>query len=174
MKKLLSFLAISTIALTMASCGGDDPVNRIVVNPNSVNGMMPGAFTVDASLGTKVHFSQGNLQYNAASGTWQFATNQWDVIGETNKNIAADYNGWIDLFGWNTADKPTLASDKTEDYPQSPFKDWGKNTIANGGNQTWKTLSTDEWNNIYSSPTGSKDYLNRAFFTNGIKTCNIV
>lgn len=125
-------------------------------NPNSVNGMMPGAFTVDASLGTKVHFSQGNLQYNAASGTWQFATNQWDVIGENNKNIAADYNGWIDLFGWNTADKPTLASDKTEDYPQSPFKDWGKNTIANGGNQTWKTLSKDEWNNIFILRTNAE------------------
>ena len=121
---------------------------RTPIEPIAVNGMMPGAFTVDV-LGTQVHFSQGNLQYNAASNTWQFATNQWDTIGAANKNIAADYDGWIDLFGWNTADKPTLASDKTEDYPQSPFKDWGKNTIANGGNQTWKTLSKDEWNYLF-------------------------
>ena len=117
-------------------------------NPNSENGMMPGVFTVDL-LGTQVHFSQGNLQYNAASDTWQFAANQWDTLGIANEQIGkADYSGWIDLFGWNTAENPTLVSTSNADYPE-PFKDWGKNTIANGGNQTWKTLSSEQWNYLF-------------------------
>ena len=36
---------------------------------------------------------------------------------------------------------------------------------------TYYTIITDaEWDNIYSTISGSKDYLNRAFFTNGIKS----
>ena len=62
----------------------------------------------------KVVFSRGNLQWSATGthntveaqnvrGTWRFAPNQWDVIGEDNENIDTNYTGWIDLFGWGTS-----------------------------------------------------------------------
>jgi len=78
----------------------------------------------------------------------RFAANQWDTIGAANKNIAADYNGWINLFGWSTGENPTQASVLSFAYLE-PFKNWGENKIANGGNQTWKTLGKDEWNYIF-------------------------
>ena len=59
-------------------------------------------FSVDDE-GTSVAFSPGNLQYNPAYDEWQFAPAQYDCIGDDNENIADDYNGWIDLFGWGTS-----------------------------------------------------------------------
>lgn len=150
MKRFFSFLAMSAIVLGMASCGGNEPASPFVINPNSENGMMPGRFTVD-SKGTQVRFSQGNLQYNDSLKLWRFATNEWDTLGIANKQIGnEDYDGWIDLFGWSTGENPTLASTEHSDYTE-PFKDWGENAIANGGNQTsqWHTLSNDEWVYIF-------------------------
>ena len=72
-----------------------------------------GSFSVSAT--TKVTFSRGNLQFNAAlgshqcadgttkQGTWRFAEHQWDYIGEANNNMSSIYSGWIDLFGWGTS-----------------------------------------------------------------------
>lgn len=56
----------------------------------------------------KVIISQGNLQYQASTGTWRFAEHQYDYIGATvgNTTPAADRNTqpyWIDLFGWGTS-----------------------------------------------------------------------
>lgn len=75
-------------------------------------GQLIGDFSVSSSR--KVNFSQGNLQFNAATGihstvigdkpgTWRFAYNQWDVIGDDNKNVSETYAGWIDLFAWATS-----------------------------------------------------------------------
>lgn len=60
------------------------------------------AFTINSN-GDQVYFSQGNLQYQASTNTWRFAENQYDAIGSANSNAAADYDGWIDLFGWGTS-----------------------------------------------------------------------
>ena len=116
------------------TCGG---------NVQIVDGAIQAPFSVSATK--TVHFSKGNLQYQASSGTWRFAEHQYDTIGETNKNIASDYDGWIDLFGWGTGSNPTLASGDYNDY--STFTDWGANPISNGGNNSneWRTLSRDEW-----------------------------
>lgn len=56
----------------------------------------------------KVIISQGNLQYQASTGTWRFAAHQYDYIGATagNTTPAADratQSEWIDLFGWGTS-----------------------------------------------------------------------
>ncbi len=106
-------------------------------------GALPGLFSVSATQ--QVRFSKGNLQYQASTDTWRFASNQYDYVGYTNSNISASYSGWIDLFGWGTGNNPTLASNNNADY--STFVDWGSNAISNGGNQpnTWRTLSRDEW-----------------------------
>ena len=63
---------------------------------------------------------------------------------------------WIDLFGWNTWDKPTLVSIHKEDYAstQAEFVDWGHNTIHDTkagisyAPDTWRTLKKSEWEYI--------------------------
>jgi hypothetical protein len=89
------------------------------------NGAIKAAFSV--AKDKKVYFSQGNLQYQASTGTWRFAENQWNFVGKCkstqyypnqpqdtgnvfvdgvrceNENISPTYNGWIDLFGWGTS-----------------------------------------------------------------------
>ena len=142
----------------------------------------------------KVCFSRGNLQYTTtgshsvagggtATGTWRFAEHQYDFVGGTygdkqignvyydgvkcdNTLIGADYNGWIDLFGWGTSgfnDKnPYMTSTTDSQYGNgnndisSTEYDWGvHNAISNGGNtpNTWRTLNgkgyyTGEWHCI--------------------------
>ena len=84
---------------------------------NAPTGAIDGKFTINDS-GDQVHFSQGNLQYQASTNTWRFAENQWDYVGSQNSihgvpggtvsgsdnaNISQTYSGWIDLFGWGTS-----------------------------------------------------------------------
>ncbi len=131
------------------------------------NGALPGYFTINTSK-EKVQFSRGNLQYQASTATWQFAENQYDVIGEGNVNISATYDGWIDLFGWGTGDNPTKASTSKCDY--SSFVDWGINAISNGGNTAdmWRTLSANEWTYITGQRTNYESLCGRAT-VNGIQ-----
>ncbi len=85
-------------------------------------GSLSGVFTVN-SAGKRVRFSMGNLQYKASIGLWRFALHQYDFVGgtyssvaygnvynegvsgtkSTHNSIAANYGGWIDLFGWGTS-----------------------------------------------------------------------
>ena len=103
------------------------------------------SFSVSADK--QVTFSKGNLQYHPANDEWRFAENQTDYIGDANSNIAADYDGWIDLFGWGTGDAPTKSSTSYSDY--STFVDWGTNQIGSDAPNTWRTLSKDEWMYIF-------------------------
>ena len=111
-------------------------------------GALPGKFTINAA-GDQIVFAQGNLQYQASTGKWQFAANQYDMVGAENVKIAADYDGWIDLFGWGTGNNPTLTSADSADY--ATFTDWGVNPIVNGGNKAnvWRSLTKDEMDYIY-------------------------
>lgn len=126
---------------------------------------MSGEFSVSSTK--KVCFSKGNLQYRASNNTWRFAENQWDYIGEANKNIGPSYEGWIDLFCWGTSGwnsgavcyQPYSVSENKKDYyPGGSWNnsltgdcanaDWGVyNAIINGGNKPgmWRTLSEREW-----------------------------
>jgi hypothetical protein len=112
-----------------------------------------GAINARYSIGdnTTVVFAQGNLQYQASTGTWRFAENQYDMIGSGNANISASYSGWIDLFGWGTGNNPTNSSTNDSDY--STFVDWGVNAISNGGNKAnlWRTLTNDEWGYLFNT-----------------------
>lgn len=119
----------------------------------SGNGVLTGEFSVSAT--EKVHFSQGNLQYQASTDTWRFAENQYDIIGNDNANISASYSGWIDLFGWGTGNNPTKSSTNYSDY--STFVDWGVNAISNGGNEAnlWRTLTSDEWGYLFKTRTNA-------------------
>ena len=138
------------------------------------NGVLPGLFSINSSH--KVYFSQGNLQYQASTDTWRFATNQYDYIGTDNSNISSSYDGWIDLFGWGTSgwdcgntyfhpwDKdnsdgslygPPGQYNLTNSYA---YSDWGQyNSISNGGNQTdqWYTLSPGSWDYLINTRPAS-------------------
>ncbi len=97
-------------------------------------------FTVNAE-GKKVAFSSGNLQYHCKNKEWRFAPNQYDRIGDDNKNISADYDGYIDLFGWGTWLKgcnPTNNSETSSEYTWDDTK-----TSAIG--EDWQTLTGKEW-----------------------------
>lgn len=77
-----------------------------------LEGAIPNA-VFNVSKKKKVIFSQGNLQFRAmgehdtlegkAKGVWRFAECQYEVIGEKNRYVAADYKSWIDLFSWGTS-----------------------------------------------------------------------
>ncbi len=140
-------LQADSISLVAPSDTPDNP--NTPVTPE--NGTLSGLFSVSAT--TQVQFSQGNLQYQASTDTWRFATNQYDLIGSDNSNISASYTGWIDLFGWGTGSNPTQASTSYSDY--STFTDWGVNAISNGGNtaNTWRTLTKDEWVYLFNTRT---------------------
>lgn len=133
-------------------------------------GILPGKFTVNGS-GGQVRFSQGNLQatYNGSAWSWAFAANQWDYIGNAAGNTSINGNGTVnannvtvDLFGWvgNSSSFTGVAQygiskSKTEgDYSSNSNdilkSDWG-NTIGTG----WYTLTSTEWNYLFSRSSGS-------------------
>ncbi len=134
-------------------------------------------FSINSS-GKQVVSAPGNLLYNASlgthqcadgtsqPGTWKFAENQWDYIGDENKNMAADYNGWMDLFGWGTSgfnrSKPyiidndnTLYGDGVNDIAGTNF-DWGiYNQIGDDPYGTWYCMSKSEWEYLVGGRTNA-------------------
>ncbi len=135
----------------------------------SAVGVLTGAFSINSS--EQVLFSKGNLQYNAATGDWRFAENQYDVISGANSNISNIYNGYIDLFGWGTSGydnkNPYMTSTTNSDYGDGTNDiagtnyDWGQNClISNGGERgDWRTLTASEWTYIFENrPSASKLY----------------
>ena len=96
---------------------GNQAVNRTFSKTQVTGGAMGRAKLAYAghtvgylfSIGSnkKVIISQGNLQYQASTGEWRFATNQYDYIGanagNTTANGRASQAAWIDLFGWGTS-----------------------------------------------------------------------
>ena len=158
------------------SHGGTLPRNYFAIVPFNIadevlpEGAISGVFSV--SDNARVRFSQGNLQYQASTGTWRFATNQWDYVGDAthgnvyengvkcnNALIGENYSGWIDLFGWGAngynGREPWTNTRTNTDYgdemPNNLLEnyDWGRNTIENGGNagntQLWYTLLGPQW-----------------------------
>ncbi len=109
------------------------------------------SFSVSANK--KVLFAPGNLQYQASTNTWRFAENQYDYIGGDNNKISSTYTGWIDLFGWGTANNPTNMSTNSSDY--STFTDWGTNEIDGDAANTWRTLTNDEWVYVFTTRTNA-------------------
>ena len=118
-------------------------VKEVEVAPKALTGR----FSVAADK--QVIFSQGNLRYKASSNEWSFANSQYSMIGYKNENIAANYSGWIDLFGWGTGNNPVETS--KESAPYASYSDWTANPIVNGNNETWYTLSAEEWNYLLNT-----------------------
>lgn len=139
---------MTQVSLTVEQWNEQGPID-----PPSGDGVLPGAFSVSATQ--QVHFSQGNLQYQASTNTWRFAEHQYDYVDSANGNISSTYSGWIDLFGWGTGNNPTLATPDFEYY--NTFVDWGSNAIINGGNAVnqWRTLTQSEWYYLLNNRTNA-------------------
>lgn len=120
--------------------------DTIYINPNALEG----SFSVAADK--KVCFSKGNLQYTRSTKKWEFANEQYEIVGDANvsNDTLADK---IDLFGWsaNNTTAPWGVSTSTDftDY-SGDFVDLGKNF----GN-TWRTLSEEEWIYLFRSRTSA-------------------
>lgn len=141
-----------------------------------------GLFSVSATR--KVAFSPGNLQYTTLGthvcadgttqpGTWRFAPNQWEFVGDDNTNISESYEGWIDLFGWGTSGWSGSGTTQYQPWSQSTdnnlwktsyssmsgaykYCDWGQYNAINNVRQTdsagtWYTLSNAEWKYLFES-----------------------
>lgn len=119
-------------------------------------GAIIGKFTINAN-GDQVYFSQGNLQYQASTGIWQFAENQYDYVGGANSNISSTYDGWIDLFGWGTSgfDHGAVCY-----QPWSTSTDYENDYFVYGGQVgNLYNLNGSPSANIYShSQTGQADW----------------
>ena len=140
-------------------------------------GAINGKFTINAD-GDQVYFSKGNLQatYNGSTSTWTwaFAEHQYDYIGNASGNTMVtdsdpfiSENATVDLFGWVGAsstwdgvNKFGITSAAGYDYLNTTDgygngsdeilkSDWGTN-IGTG----WRTLTSDEWNYIFTRTTG--------------------
>ncbi len=164
MKRLSKLMMVCIMAAVMVMFVGCDKES---ISPIIPDGALPGLFSVSATK--QVHFSQGNLQYQASTNTWRFAEHQYDYVGtqtadergnyggnvsgSDNRSISSTYSGWIDLFGWGTGSNPTLSSTSYMDY--GTFVDWGSNPISNGGNTVnqWRTLTIAEWNYLLNTRT---------------------
>lgn len=169
--RLLLIAVAALLSVGLASCEKEDNNNDTNDNPTSAFDEMGATRSVfSVSESTQVHFSRGNMQYQASTGTWRFAEHQYDYVGMENDNASATYDGWIDVYAWGTSGwsgvackpwetEPTL----TDTYINGDYNlpmtgeysnaDWAVyNAISNGGNQAglWRTLTATEWNYLVS------------------------
>ena len=165
----------------------NDSTLHLVARSASVNGKLPGEFSVSSTK--QVFFSQGNLQYQASTNTWRFAVRQYDYVGDAthgnvyvdendvevkcnNANISSSYSGWIDLFGWGTsgnsasgtAYQPWSTSITNIDYgPSISSGEWAAaNSDWGVVNETqlgrgWRALTHDEWDYLINSRTNASN-----------------
>ena len=128
---------------------------------NTITYLGARGFTVSAN-GNAVAFSKGNLQYNPASSAWRFAEHPWDIIGNGNANIAPDYDGWIDLFGWGTwgvGGNPTKTSTTNSDYTWTGDFGGTINAGYSGTTDNWRTLSKEEWLYVFYRPGVARRFI---------------
>ena len=157
--KFIRYIILLIALGVVVSCNrNEEPVERPLY---PTEGAINARFSVNDSV--TVVFAKGNLQYQASTNTWRFASNQYDIIGLSNENIDTLYSGWIDLFGWGTSgyneSMPYTANDSCQYYGfvnrdiSGSDYDWGQfNAISNAGNKKglWRTLSYNEWTYLFS------------------------
>ena len=100
-------------------------------------------------------FAPGNLQYNTSNGTWHFAQNQYDYVGEANINVGdPNYRGWIDMFGWSTNDEGNnygVNPKNVNELYDGTFVDWSNLFPGEG----WSTLSKEQWDYLLNERDAS-------------------
>ena len=125
--------------------------NKIV---KSVKVKYKGEGFTTSEEGKRILFSKGNLQYHPKNNKWQFAEHQYDHLArEYNNHVNENTDRWIDLFGWGTADNPTLSTSSDSQY--ATYKEWG-NKVSNS-QTTWRTLKGREWWYILTERENAKN-----------------
>ena len=110
-----------------------------------------------------VSFSQGNLQYLPDANLWKFADEQYEYLGNANKYISSTYRNWLDLFGWSAENAAIpYGANPSQDISEyvgdaSRFLDWGTNKICGDPPGTWRTLTKEEWDYLYSKRNNAKN-----------------
>ena len=177
MKKVFTIISLTALLIgILSSCSKEDPQKKLP------EGALPGEFSISAAK--KVHFSQGNLVATVnASGVpvaWKFATKQHDYLGEGGANHTIGSSaGDVDLFCWSSDASSNnwgiyTETEITKGVTNGNFNDWGKN-IGNGN--VWRTLSTEEWQYLFSydgSEHGGTNYDNdtrRGKYKYGVTVC---
>ena len=177
MKKVLTIIYLTALTIgILGSCSKEDPQQKLP------EGALPGEFSISAAK--KVHFSQGNLVATVnTSGipvAWKFATKQHDYLGEGGANHTIGSSaGDVDLFCWSSDAASNnwgiyTETEITKGVTNGNFNDWGKN-IGNGN--VWRTLSTEEWQYLFSydgSEHGGTNYDNdtrRGKYKYGVTVC---
>lgn len=154
-----------------AKKAAETPAPATPTKTSNNKGALNGLFSVAPNK--KVRFSMGNLQFNAKKYEFRFAEHQYDRIGDDNTKIAANYDGWIDLFGFGTSGymgcEPFETSRNSDQYPNQSIDntnyDWGVyNPIVNGGNKEglWRTLTKYEWDYLLQTRPNAKKLLAKA------------
>lgn len=179
-KSLYLFIALVAAAANLFAqdCETTDinyPGTASITFTRFVHKNLTGVFSVSGSR--KVFFSQGNLQYQASTGAWRFAEEQWKSQGATGNNVSGASRetqaAWIDLFPWGVSG---WDSDGAGTYAYEPWAtagDWlphnltgsyaeadcaWHNRIANGGldsegpqEHEWRLLTRDEWDYLLNT-----------------------
>ena len=82
--------------------------------------------------------------------------------------VDPDYTGWMDLFGWNTANNPLKKDLAKSAYTSTPFVDWGHNPIYDPkANETWpadtwRTLTRAEYEYLFCKRPNAQQKLGLA------------
>lgn len=177
-----------TIAANNLYVTGDLPEEGEVVPDAPFPHLSIGEFSVSRTK--KVRFALGNLQYQASTGTWRFAENQWDFVGNgtngiagSNASISSTNSNWIDLFGYGTSGAahngntyyPYTHTTNNSNYASGSIgntnHDWGVNMISNGGNQPnkWRTLTRTELSYLFNSRSNNQRLHYANCQVNGVK-----
>ena len=120
------------------------PVTELTAEQAPVVNNNPTAFSVSATK--LIEFAPGNLQYTQSTSKWSFAENQYDTIGNANV-VNGALGDKIDLFGHSsnaTAKWGVSLSTNDQDY-NGTYIDWGTLKIGNSAANTWRTLTSEEW-----------------------------
>ena len=114
-------------------------------------GAINGLFSV--SDNKQVYFSKGNLQFVGTS--WQFATNQYDILGTPQSSTRADYFGYNDYTcpnGWRNMSQAEWAFVITNRSVSNTLSDGARFTLATiGGSYKGMILFPDN----YTHPDGT-------------------
>ncbi len=90
---------------------------------------------------------------NVYDGGTKSSNLKWNTTTEDTEMVDGNYSGWVDMFGWNTANNPLNIGLYARNYAskQTDFVDWGQNPIYDPKANTtysagtWRTLSMQEF-----------------------------
>lgn len=162
-------MAVAVIIAGSVSCSKANDIGK-GSKPDTLEkipeGALAGVFTVsdngtptDPSDDKKIHFSKGNLWYGkvgeAAEATFQFEDKQYEFHAYNSANNTWGLFGWVgtsstqftsspEIYGVTTSRDISHYGNNSGDALKS---DWGK---AIGDGDTWRTLSTAEWQYLFN------------------------